>query len=93
MASKVSNKLERKCDTFEQALGAAITELRIKQGWRYQHVARRAGCSEEYMNGIELGQRNPTMDLLARIADLHGLKLAQLLALGERKYKRGRKKK
>lgn len=93
VAGKVSDKLERECDTPERALGAVITRLRTRRGWGYEHVAHRVGCSPGYMNDIEHGKRNPTFRVLQAIADLHGLKLSRLLALGERKHERCFKKK
>lgn len=84
--------LERQCDTPERALGAVITELRVRRKWSYQHVAHRVGCDESYMNGIEHGKRNPSFRVLQAIAHLHGLELSRLLALGEQKYKRCLKK-
>lgn len=94
MAGKVSDQLARKSETPAQALGTVITELRLRRGWGYQYVAHRVGCSAGYMNEMELGKRNPTFSMLHAIAHLHGLKLSQLLALGERKYEsRLRKKK
>lgn len=87
------SSLERECDTPKQALGAVITELRTRRGWGYEHVAHRVGCSPGYMNAIEHGKQNPTFDVLQAIADLHGLKLSRLLALGERKHERCSKKK
>jgi len=84
--------LERECDTPERALGAVITQLRVKREWSYQHVAHRVGCDESYMNGMEHGKRNPSFRVLQAIAHLHGLELSRLLALGEQKYKRCLKK-
>jgi len=88
VAGKVGDRLDRKSDTPERALGAVITELRIKRGWGYEHVAHRVGVSPTYMNDMEHGKRNPTFRVLQAIAHLHGLKLSQLLAVGERKYER-----
>lgn len=93
MGRPISSKLKRSSDTPEQALGAVMTELRVKRGWGYEHVAHKVGCSDPYMNDIEHGKRNPTFRMLQAIAHLHGLKLSQLLALGERKYERSRRKK
>ncbi len=93
MAGKVSDQLARRCNTPEQALGTVMTELRLKRRWGYQYVAHRVGCSENYMNEMELGKRNPTFGMLQAIAHLHGLKLSQLLALGERKHERRSRKK
>jgi transcriptional regulator with XRE-family HTH domain len=84
--------LERKCGTPEEALGAVITELRVRRKWSYQHVAGKVGCDESYMNGIEHGKRNPSFRMLQAIAHLHELKLSQLLAMGERKHEQCRKR-
>jgi len=87
----VSGKLARKTDTTGQALGAVITELRVKKGCGYQDVAHKVGCSPSYMNGIEHGKQNPTLKVIQAIADFHGIKLSKLFALAEKKYERGRR--
>jgi ribosome-binding protein aMBF1 (putative translation factor) len=87
----VSGKLARKTDTTGQALGAVITELRVKKGWGYQDVAHKVGCSPSYMNGIEHGKQNPTLKVVQAIADVHDIKLSKLFALAEKKYERGRR--
>jgi transcriptional regulator with XRE-family HTH domain len=85
--------LKRKCDTPERALGAVITELRVKRNWGYQYVADRVGCHDSYMLRVEHGTENPTFKVLKAIADLHGLKLSQLIARAERKHASCTKKK
>lgn len=80
--------LARECDTPERALGAVITQLRVKRKWSYQHVAHKVGCDESYMNGMEHGKKNPSFRMLQAIAHLHGLELSKMLALGEGRYKR-----
>ena len=88
MGRPVSGKLTRKADTTGAALGAAITELRVKKGWGYEDVAHRVGCSPSYMNGIEHGKQNPTLKVLQAIADVHGIKMSKLFSLAEKKYSR-----
>lgn len=90
MGRPVSGKLARKTDTTGQALGAVITELRVKKGWGYQDVAHKVGCSPSYMNGIEHGKQNPTLKVIQAIADVHDIKLSKLFALAEKKFERGR---
>ena len=70
-----------------------ITELRIPHEWSYQHVARLVGCDESHMLRIEHGTENPTLTLMQAIADLHKLKLSQLIARAERKHENCLKKK
>jgi transcriptional regulator with XRE-family HTH domain len=86
----VSSKLARKADTTDEALGAVITELRVKKGWGYEDVAHKVGCSPSYMNGIEHGKHNPTLKILQAIADVHHIKMSRLFALAESKHSRRR---
>lgn len=84
--------LKRTAETREKAIGAVITELRVKKGLTGQDVAHKVGCNEGHMYEIERGQQNPTYRVLQAIADLHGIKLSKLFAMAERKYERGRLK-
>jgi transcriptional regulator with XRE-family HTH domain len=82
--------LERKSETPVEALGAVITELRIKLKLSYQEVAAKVGCNDAHMNKIEHGTKNPTLKTLQAIADFHHIKLSKLFAMAERKYERDR---
>lgn len=93
MAGKVPKKLKRECDTPERALGAVITELRLKQGLSSAHVAHQVGCNSGYMSEMEHGKRNPTFKVLKAIADVHKIKLSLIIARAERKHERCPKKK
>jgi transcriptional regulator with XRE-family HTH domain len=83
--------LERKAETREQAIGAVITELRVKKNLTGQDVAHKVGCNEGHMYEIERGQQNPTYKVLQAIADLHGIKLSKLFSMAEKKYERSRR--
>jgi len=83
--------LPRKTDTREAALGAVITELRVKKGWGYEEVAHKVGCNPSYMSDIERGKQNPTMKIVQAIADVHDIRLSKLIALAEKKYEQGRR--
>ncbi len=91
MGRPVSGNLARKTDTTSEALGAVITQLRVKKGWGYQDVAHKVGCSPSYMNGIEHGKQNPTIKIIQAIADVHNIKMSKLFALAEKKYERSRR--
>ena len=83
--------LKRTAETREKAIGAVITELRVKKGLTGQDVAHKVGCNEGHMYEIERGQQNPTYRVLQAIADLHGIQLSKLFALAEKKYERSRR--
>jgi len=79
---------KRKIDTPEQALGAVITDLRLKKGISYQLVAEKVGCNDTYLHRVETGKTNPSFRLLTAIADYHGMRLSRLLRMGEDRYQR-----
>ena len=93
MAGRVPKNLKRRSETPAQALGAVITKLRLAKRWSYHKVSSELDCDPSYMNGIEHGTHNPTFAILQAIADVHKIKLSQLIARAERKYQRSRKKK
>ncbi len=82
---------KRKADTREQALGAVITELRVKKGLTGQDVAEKVGCNDAHMNEIENGKQNPTFRVLQAIADFHKIPLWRLIQAADRKYQRRRR--
>jgi transcriptional regulator with XRE-family HTH domain len=82
---------KRKADTREQALGAVITELRLKKNLSGQYVAEKVGVNESHMNEIENGKQNPTYRVLQAIADLHKIRLSKLIWLAEEKYRRAKR--
>jgi transcriptional regulator with XRE-family HTH domain len=82
---------KRKADTREQALGAVITELRVRKGLSSQDVAEKVGCDEGHMNEIETGKQNPTYKMLQAIADFYRMRLSRMLFMAEEKYKQRRR--
>ena len=82
---------KRKSDTPEQALGAVITELRIKKGLSYQEVAAKVGCNDTYLHRVETGKTNPSFGLLKAIADFHKIRLSRVLWMAEEKYRKGKR--
>ena len=82
---------KRKTETPEQALGAVITELRMKKGLSYQDVAEKVGCNDAYLHRVETGKTNPSFRLLKAIADFHRIRLSKLLWMAEEKYDRAKR--
>lgn len=83
--------VNRSANTLDQAIGAVITELRLKKGLTGLAVAEKVGVNESHLNEIENGKQNPTYKVLQAIADLHGIKLSKLFAMAEKKYERSRR--
>ncbi|WP_416443462.1 helix-turn-helix domain-containing protein [Leucobacter sp. HNU] len=50
------------------AFGARVRELRTERGLSQEDLANRAGLDRTYVSGVERGVRNPTLDVIARLA-------------------------
>lgn len=51
------------------ALGARVRELREVLELSQEAFAHKAGLDRTYVSGVERGRRNPTLDVLYRLAD------------------------
>ncbi len=90
MPGKVSSKLKRETETLGQAIGAVVTELRLKKKWSQGELGRKAGYSTSWVNMLENGKVNPTLELVIVLADTFNLTLSQFFARAERKHRRTR---
>jgi transcriptional regulator with XRE-family HTH domain len=59
---------------FEQrvhrrAFGDRVSKLRRDRGWTQEQLAERADLHRSYVAGLESGARNPTLDVIVRLAD------------------------
>ena len=69
--------------TFEETqhrrdLGQRIRQLRIDLGWSQEELAHRADLHRTYVVGVERGQRNVSVDVLAQIAKALGVGISSL---------------
>ena len=42
-------------------VGANLRKMRIERGWSQEQAAEHTGVSQQYISGLERGQRNPTV--------------------------------
>lgn len=70
--------------TLRQQLGRAIRRLRSKAGYSQEAFAAASGLHRTYMGSVERGERNISLDNIARIAETLGLTAGQLLRKAER---------
>lgn len=63
---------------YRRAFGQHIEELRRRAGWSQEAFAHHVGIDRTYMSGIERGVRNPTLDVLYKLAEGLGVKVAEL---------------
>jgi transcriptional regulator with XRE-family HTH domain len=62
-----------------KALGRRIREERVKAGLSIQQLADLAGLTKAYVLRVETETANPSMDVVARIADALDLTIADLV--------------
>ncbi|MEB2339303.1 MAG: helix-turn-helix transcriptional regulator [Nitrospirales bacterium] len=55
-----------------------VRQLRLKKGWTQEQLAERAGHHWTYIGGIERGERNITLAVIADIAQALGVAIRDL---------------
>lgn len=65
---------------IRERLGRNIRLLREARGWSQEDYADRAGIHRTYVSGIERGRRNPTIDIVERLAAPFAVLVSDLLA-------------
>jgi transcriptional regulator with XRE-family HTH domain len=61
-------------------VGRNVRRLRQQKGLAQEELAFEAEIDLTYMGGIERGKRNPSLLVMARIADALGVPLPKLIA-------------
>jgi transcriptional regulator with XRE-family HTH domain len=46
---------------MRKLVGDNCARIRSERGWTQEHLAERAGLSQQYLSGLERGKRNPTI--------------------------------
>ena len=61
-----------------EQLGMRITYLRKNKGWSQEDLALEANINKNYISDLERGRRNPSLEILERLADAFGITLEVL---------------
>ena len=64
--------------TINKAIGAKIRKVRAELGITQEEAAYRAKLDYSYYNQIEMGKRNPSLEVLSRIAKAIGVNVKDL---------------
>jgi transcriptional regulator with XRE-family HTH domain len=62
----------------QEQLGMRIKFLRKQLRWSQEDLALNANINKNYISDLENGRRNPSLDILERIAVAFGITLAEL---------------
>lgn len=63
-----------------EILGINVRRVRLERGMTLESLAMEAGLAYSYVGGIERGQRNPTLAVVERIANVLNIDPITLLA-------------
>ncbi len=66
-------------------LSRNVQRLRRERGWSQEDLADESGLHRTYVSGIERGVRNPTLDVLERLAAAFHVQASELLMQGKRR--------
>lgn len=58
-------------------VGARITSLRTAKHYTVNKLATLAGISQSYLRDVELGNKNPTVEVLSYICEALGISLSE----------------
>lgn len=73
---------------IRRRLGLTVKQLRGSKGWSQEELGFETDLHRTYISGIERGVRNPTVMIIARIAQALGVTPSRLLEGRERRRKR-----
>lgn len=62
----------------QQMFGKRVRQLRSEKGWTQEQLAERTGRHWTYIGGIERGERNVTIKVIADIARALGVQMRML---------------
>lgn len=64
---------------IRQQVGRNLKRIRKEKGWSQEELAFESGLHRTYISGIERGARNPTVLILAKIAETLNVAISELV--------------
>ena len=64
---------------IRRKLGQRVRKYREQKGWSQEDMAEYSGLHRTYISGIERGTRNPTVAIVAQLANALNVTLGNLL--------------
>lgn len=65
---------------MRKLVGRNFARLRKEKGLTQEDVEARSGFSQQYLSGLERGQRNPTIISLYELSQALGVTVAEMIA-------------
>ena len=64
---------------IRQRLAANLRKFRLEKGWCQEEFAHQADVHRTYISDLERAARNPSIDVIGRLATTLGVKAGELL--------------
>ncbi len=74
---------------FRRAFGGAVRTFREKCALSQEKLSFESGLDRTYISGVERGVRNPTIEVIQRLATALQTKSSKLFALTEKLFEAG----
>jgi transcriptional regulator with XRE-family HTH domain len=71
--------------TWRDAISSLIKEFRVGQGWTQEELGHRSGYDPVYINMLERGHRNPSVQALINLCQAFGVRPSAFFAEAERR--------
>jgi transcriptional regulator with XRE-family HTH domain len=71
--------------TWRNAISGLIKEFRLGQGWTQEELGHRSGYDPVYINMLERGHRNPSVQALINLCQAFGVRPSAFFAEVERR--------
>lgn len=62
-----------------QLVGRNVRRLRLERGLTQEEFATKSGFSQQYLSGLERGQRNPTIVTIYELAEALGVEHVEIV--------------
>jgi transcriptional regulator with XRE-family HTH domain len=64
--------------SVQEKFGLRVRKLRQERGWSQEELAAQSGRHWTYIGGVERGERNPTLVVIASLAKALKVRIADL---------------
>lgn len=78
-----------KSTDLDKAFGETLRELRLAKKLTQEQLGFEAGLRRTFISSLELGEKQPSLSTIKKIADVFGLSISKLLQRMEDKLKKG----
>lgn len=85
MAKSIGADRKRSTSTLPEAVGAELTERRIRAGLSQQALSEQLGYDVNYIGQIERAEKSPTLTTLVSICTVFHLALSEFIKAAEKR--------